>query len=219
MQEIKFYNLDFVDKRCEYNSIYTFRFRPQEKIEFTAGQWVHLGFPTEQKDKTKVRHMSFASSPDKEFVEFSMDLSSNTAFKHGMSQLKPGSVMRAFKIKGDFIVDTVKQKDVVFISGGIGITPVRSIVDDLEKKASKIKWSLIHVSRDQFLYEDELKRFTNLQFRVRRAELEGVWDKVVDSTIDRYYYVSGSDNFVKGMLEKLNTSNVPEEKIIVEDFN
>ncbi len=219
MNTIQFFDLAFVAKRQEFNHIYTFQFKPTEPFPFTAGQWLHIGFPGPNRDKSMVRHMSFAASPNHEFLEFTMDLSSNTPFKAKINSLVPGEVMSAFKIKGEFVVLPEENNEVVFLSGGIGITPVRSILNDLEHKNCTVNWSLLHVSRDEFLYEQEFSRFSNMQHRVNREGIDSVWNHIVDKPVGTKYYLSGSLRFVDGMKDRLLNSNVLPENIKTEDFH
>ena len=219
MNDIIVYPLQFVEKKCEYESIYTFRFTSEQPISFVAGQWVHLGFPSEQKDKSKVRHLSISSAPNEPYYEFTMDVNSDSWYKKQMKALTPGDVMRAFKIKGEFVVPPTLQRPVVFIVGGIGITPIRSIVRDIEYKKENINWSLLHVSRTQFLFEEELAKSSKKQWRVHRDGLDDVWSDVISNGNEALYYLCGSDRFVEGMKEKLGFSDITPDNIVVENFN
>jgi ferredoxin-NADP reductase len=220
MKEIIFYDIEFVDKIHECNSIYTFRFKPKESIPFIAGQWVHIGFVDgKTKDKSMVRHMSFASSPDDSHIEFTMDIDSDSLFKAKMAALKPGDTIKAFKIAGNFVVDSSITHEVVFVSGGIGITPARSIIRQLTKENPDVKWTLFHVSRDNFLYEKELLQYKNEQIRVNRLGIDAVWNKIIEKPQDTIYYVSGSLRFVDGMKEKLLNSGITMNNIRTEDFS
>lgn len=218
MSEIKFYDLDFQEKRLEYDQVYTFRFLPRQPFSFIAGQWAHIGFPSENRDKSKTHHMSFASAPGDGYVEFSMDLVTGTEYKKMMADLMPGDSVKAFKINGEFVLNPSVASEVVFLAGGIGITPVRSIVRDLQQRNLTVNWSLLHVSRSGFLYEDELSRMPNAQWRVNHAGLDDVWDNIIAKPDDTRYYLSGSDRFVEGMKEKLMYADITSDRIITESF-
>lgn len=213
------YELRLISKKKEYKEIYTFSFSSDRKIEFLAGQWVHLGFPSKDRDKSRVRHMSFASAPDDDCLEFTMDLASGSWFKNQMSLLKQGDIAKAFKISGDFVVKENSAKEIIFISGGIGITPVRAIVHHFKNRKIDLNWKLLHVSRDKFLYEAELNPLNNDQWRVDRAGIEDVWKEIIKDCSDRRYYVSGSDRFVTAMTEKLKESRIQTDRIVTENFD
>nr|WP_321410499.1 FAD-dependent oxidoreductase [uncultured Carboxylicivirga sp.] len=212
------YNLEYFDKRCEFDSTYTFRFKSDESLNFNAGQWVHLGFPQPNRDKSLVRHMSFASAPSDKYLEFTMDISSKTAYKQKMNNLLPGDSVKAFKIVGEFQV-LPQQKEIMFITGGIGITPVRSIIRQLKYQQSTTNWTLLHVSRGSFLYNDEISKYDNKQVRVNRSELELIWPAIIKKHESTQYYISGSEQFVKGISEKLTHSGITKSSQVVESFH
>jgi len=218
MNDIEILSLTFVGKHLEFDTIYTLKFNPQQSVRFEAGQWVHLGLPTETRDKSMVRHMSFASAPDDKFIEFTMDLGSGTPYKEGLSALKAGDTVRAFKIRGEFCIDPSSTSEVVFLAGGLGITPVRAIVRNLKNKGLYAQWSLLHVARTNFLYEEELSTFPNTQCRVHHPGLDSVWETILGKSADTLFYLSGSARFVDGMKEKLLASNIQNTQIRTESF-
>ncbi len=219
MNPIKIYDLEFIEKKQEFDSVYTFRFKADEPLEFKAGQWVHLGFPLPNRDKSLVRHMSFASAPSDEFLEFTMDTSSGTAYKQKVSQLKPGERVKAFKVVGQFQALMQQNETIVFIAGGIGITPVRSIIRQLKHKQVALNWTLVHVARGPFLYDTEISQYDNKQMRTNREGLDPLWSEVIDQPVGTKYFISGSENFVKGISEKLFNSGISDDKLVVESFH
>ncbi len=219
MEPIKIYDLEFVSKKHEFNSVYTFRFKPTEPLDFKAGQWGHLGFPLPNRDKSLVRHMSFASAPSDELLEFTMDISSASAYKQKLSELQQGDIVKAFKIVGNFQVSPEQTDDVVFICGGIGITPARSIIRQLKYEQSTVNWTLVHVSRDEFLYENELSIYNNKQIRISRGELEKTWLEIINKPSNTQYLISGSERFVEGIYERLTSSGIKQEQIVIESFH
>ncbi|MDR3706239.1 MAG: FAD-dependent oxidoreductase [Paludibacteraceae bacterium] len=218
MSETNFYNLQLVSKRCEYDKVYTFFFSASQPIPFKAGQWAHVGFSSEGKDKTIEHNLSFASAPADPYVEFSVDLASGSEYKQLLAALTPGDNMKAFKINGEFVVNPSAQSEIVFLSGGIGITPVRSIIRDIQQRQLQVNWSLLHVARTGFLYEEELCKLPNAQWRVNHEGIDDVWDNIIQKPDDTRYYLSGSDRFVEGMKEKLMYSDISSGQIITESF-
>ncbi|RKD86364.1 FAD-dependent oxidoreductase [Mangrovibacterium diazotrophicum] len=217
--DFQFYTLELVERKAEYANIHTFRFKPIEPLEFRAGQWVHLGFPMGNRDKTFIRHMSFASSPKDELLDFTMDLASVSPYKQRMAALQPGDQLKAFKIKGEFHSAINSESEVVFLTGGIGVTPVRSVLRELQHLGSKLNWTLCHVSRDKFLYEEELTAYRNQQWRTNREGLETVWPQLISKPAGTRYFISGSDRFVRGMVDRLIAEGKLPEDIITESFH
>lgn len=219
MSDTTFYSLKLVSKHCEFETTYTLKFSAKPPVHFIAGQWIHLGFPTESKDESKVHHMSFASAPGDALLEFTMDLGTGSWYKNHISALKPGDTIRAFKVSGVFVVDPLTDAEIIFLSGGIGITPVRSIIRDLQSKDARVSWRLLHVASTEFLYQNELAKLNPRQWRVHHSQIDGVWKDVIDTSPDAKYYISGSERFVEGMKEKLNRSGIASTQFITETFH
>ncbi len=218
MNSIQFFDFQFIDKQIEHDQIYTFKFKPLSDFKFIAGQWIHLGFPSQNRDKERVRHMSFSSCPGDEHLEFTMDTSSSSLYKSLMLQLKNGDIIKGFKINGNLIIDPNIHQSITFIAGGIGITPMRSLIRELNKNNPEFDWRLLHVARNEFIYKDELQKIDKQQWRVNRQQLDSVWDNVMESSVNSHFFICGSNRFVEGMVLKLKNSNIPSERIIIENF-
>lgn len=162
--------------------------------------------------------MSFASSPLESELMFSMDLSSGSEFKQQISELKPGDTIEFFKTKGEFVLSP-EMSDVVFIAGGIGITPIRSLIMDIDKGGKNVSWQLLHVARTGHLYQTELEALPAPQVRTNRAGCESALKSMVAQKPTAQYFMSGSDQFVQGLRQQLQQLGVPERKICVENFH
>ncbi len=218
LNTIQFFNFEYVEKEKQLNEIYTFKFKPLSDFHYQAGQWIHLGFPSEKKDKSKVRHMSFSSSPTDSYLEFTMDTSSGTLFKNRMLDLKKGDIMKGFKINGNLVIPSDFNEKVIFIAGGIGITPFRSLIRNTKNVKSNLNWELLHISKNGFLFEDEFKLLPNKQWRVNRKDIDDIWDNIVKESNSKYF-LCGSNRFVTGLKQRLLNSEINESQIVMEDFH
>ncbi len=215
---IQFFDFEFVEKEKKLNEIFTFKFKPLSNFKYEAGQWIHLGFPTDKKDKSKVRHMSFSSSPTDPFLEFTMDTSSGTLFKNQMLALKKGDIMKGFKKNGNLVVPPDCKERIIFIAGGIGITPFRSLIRNTTNAKNKLNWELLHISKNGFLFEEEFKALPNTQWRVNRNGIDDIWDDIVKHPQSKYF-LCGSNRFVTGLKQRLLDSEISENQIVMEDFH
>jgi glycine betaine catabolism B len=213
------WQLRLADKRREYGNTYTFAFEPLSPFSFQAGQYLHLTATPERGDKSMTRHMSIASPPASRHVEFTMDLGSGTDYKRAMAALKTGDLVTAFKLKGEFLVEPASSSPVVLLAGGLGITPIRSILRDLAAAGSQVPRSLFHVARDAHLFEEELSGMGFPQWRTDRLGLDALWQKALDmGGAEGKYYLCGSERFILGMQARLLNDGVAFERIVVENF-
>lgn len=213
--------MTLVSRVCEYDDVHTFHFRPAEgkSIAYEAGMFTHLVShgPT---SRETVRHMSFASAPGDDVISFSMDVASSTPFKRAMSELQPGSQCQMFKIKFKHFApawSAESRPEVVFIGGGVGMSPIRSLI---RQHGASIDWSLVQVARDgKYLYGEELEALDAHQVRTDHAGAAAAVADAVANKPGAWYYVCGSDRFMRGMLALLAEAGIPDDRIRVESFN
>ena len=218
------YDLEITGIRKSGIRTSTFSMRPESGIPFLPGQYVHLEAPGgPEYSKSRVRHMSIASSYHDDELLFSMTNDSGTEFKRIFNVLRPGSRVRMFKIRGEFTLANVPSgSNIVFIAGGIGITPMRGIIRHIEQDSLDYSWSLIHVGND-FLYEEELSKYPTAQIRIGRPQLPSVLNDTVaaihkEEAERNYFMVSGSDAFVHSIVRSLILNGVHAVNILTENF-
>ncbi len=98
-------------------------------FSFVAGQYVVLSVPklVEPDSKGPNRCMSIASAPSDDHLLFAMRIS-ETGYKQTIAGLKPGDEMIVGAPVGHFTLVPNDTRPVVFLVGGIGVTPARSIL-------------------------------------------------------------------------------------------
>jgi glycine betaine catabolism B len=111
-------------------TIWGFTFEPQPGINFAPGQFLEWSLPhTGADERGHRRWFTIASSPTEKFVLLSTRFSEkSSSFKNHLGQLELGSQVSAHGLEGDFVMPDDKTQPLVFIAGGIGITPFRSMV-------------------------------------------------------------------------------------------
>ncbi|MCK9603056.1 MAG: FAD-dependent oxidoreductase [Candidatus Omnitrophica bacterium] len=110
------------------DTIESFRFKPQEKIDFVPGQFLQVIFDADKKDNKELnKYLSFSSSPGKEYIEVTKRLS-ESVFSQKLKNLKAGDEV-LLKAPLGTCVFRQDYKKIAFLIGGIGITPVISIIE------------------------------------------------------------------------------------------
>ncbi len=218
MQSVGFYALTLVGKKREYAQVHTFQFEPESPVAFVPGQYVHLMAPNSPPGPGNVRHLSIASIPEDGPLEFTIDLASATDYKKKLTALEVGGKAHLFKVKGHFVLGETPPRDIVFLAGGIGITPIRSLIRHIEKHRLPVEWRLGHVARGEFLYQEELSRLNAPQRRIGRSGVKELLDVWTAEKPHAAYYVSGSHRFVEGITILLKERGIPGTAVTVEDF-
>ena len=106
-----------------------FYFEKPKGFEFIAGQYmtVTLINPPETDDEGDSRFLSIASAPNEKYLMVATRIR-DTAFKRTLKNLLVGSEVKIDGPDGSFCIPEKSLQSVVFLIGGIGITPVFSML-------------------------------------------------------------------------------------------
>ena len=117
------------------------QFTPGQYMEWTLGQ-PHID------SRGNRRYFTLASSPTEGVIRLGvrMNVPAST-FKNALSTLVPGDSIVAGQLSGDFVMPEDKQQKLVFIAGGIGVTPFRSMIKYLLDKNEKRPITLMYSNK------------------------------------------------------------------------
>lgn len=202
--------LVFVERRHEYDDVYTYVFKTEEKVKYTAGQYGHVRVSGMPEGVRSVREFSFASAPHDALVEFGVDCRSGSEYQKCLLALTSGETVRLFKIKNHMTWPT-SSPDAVMIAGGVGITPFRSMLRDKAQKKISLHTSVIHVSGSGYLYGEEVAMSADEYIQTKRERLPESVSLVSDTHPTAHYYVAGSPLFVERTLELLSEKGISAE--------
>src|SRR5665647_631894 len=118
---------------------YDFVFTPDQKMNFKPGQYMELTLDHPSQDSRGIRrYLTIASSPtEKQFRLGVKFYNKPSSFKKTLIRMKQDQEIVASQLAGDFTLPQDKNKKLVFIAGGIGITPFRSMIKYMLDKKEK----------------------------------------------------------------------------------
>lgn len=113
-----------------------FRFTKPEGFSFLAGQSIDLTLvdPPETDAEGVTRAYSLCSAPQEKELAIATRMR-DTAFKRVLGSLAPGAPLTFDGPFGSFFLHENARRPAVFLAGGIGITPFRSIILDWAARA------------------------------------------------------------------------------------
>jgi ferredoxin-NADP reductase/nitrite reductase/ring-hydroxylating ferredoxin subunit len=213
------------------------------KINYTAGQYAFFKLDDVFADtKGPIRHFSIASSPtEQDYILISTRIR-DTPYKQKLASLEKGTKILAWGPRGEFILHDDHSKPAVFLSGGIGVTPFRSMIKFATDKQLPIKIIMFDSNRNEqnILYKDEFDRWVrqNKNFKViYTVTEEGTpnvnWSRehgrIDMSMLERHlskdeidnavFYMCGPPGMVKAMQELLQQElQIPKDRLKVEAF-
>ena len=153
-----------------------------------------------------------------------------SAYKAAAAALPLGSTLQLFAPFGDFTLQKSEKVPAVFLIGGIGITPVRSMIAQATHDHTGHRITLIYSNRNPgtAAYLDELGQLAranpNFRFVPSFSDTEGFVDaamvrKHVPDMAGSRFYMCGPDVMVKAMRKLLLDVGADEDLIKTEEFD
>jgi ferredoxin-NADP reductase len=215
--------LKLTARKAESPGVESFIFKPEKPLVWKAGQFLHYVLnhaPTD--DRGSDRWFTIASAPCERHVILTTRFTSErgSTFKKSLKALKPGDAIEISDLDGDFIVSDAR-KEYIFIAGGIGITPFRSILKQAEHEKKSLRVTLLYANRKHVAaYKKEFdamaKRNAKLKihylFHPRRIDEQTIKEFVPDLSTP-FFYVSGPEPMVESIGKMLQQIGVSKDRI------
>lgn len=231
--------LALLEKKQLSSTIYEFVFSSLRKFNFLPGQYLEWTLPLGKIDgRGNRRYFTIASSPTEKNVHLGVKINfPSSSFKKALVSTEKGDKIYAGQLSGDFVLPEDKKIKLVFVAGGIGITPFRSMIKFLldNKIARPVILIYSNKKADEITYKDvfdeaQRKLGTKIvytltdkdslpsdwQGEVGRVDSEMIKRQVPDYS-ERIFYLSGPHAMVIAFEETLRSMGI-RGKNIKKDF-
>ena len=214
--------IKLIKKSQEVGDKYVFDFEAVSPLEWKAGQDGIFTFKGKKIKGKSLRIFTVASSPDEKNITVGTIIVENPSdFKDKMRSMEIGDSMFLRGPFGTFVVPNYNKK-IALIAGGIGITPMRAILKDLENQEIPIEVTLFYVdSKKDFVFKEELvassiknEKITILFLEDRETFGEELTKYVQQNKNDSLYFISGSPKMVKGVRMDLKNQDILTSNIV-----
>jgi ferredoxin-NADP reductase len=129
-------------------TVESFRFLPRQSFGFIPGQFLQVIFDEKNRQNSQLnKYLSFSSGPDKEYIEVTKRLS-DSQFSLSLKGLKAGTEVLLKAPLGSCVFEE-RYRKVAFLIGGIGITPVISIIGHIVDKGLGTDVMLAYSNRSE----------------------------------------------------------------------
>lgn len=213
-----------------YEKSKDFVFRPGQFMEWTLSH-------KKVDERGNRRYFTIASSPtENEIIIGVKYYNPLSSFKVALLKAKSSKKIIAAQLAGDFVLPK-KQEPMVFIAGGIGITPFRSMVKYIIDKKIKSDIVLFYSNkREQDIvftdvFEEARQYGVNTIYTLTDEEFvpenwqgcvgyvdEHMIMREVPDYLERKFYVSGPQLMVQALEKKLSVMGLPKKKIVTDYF-
>lgn len=218
--------LKLLEKRKEAGDAVSFVFEPETPITWQAGQFMVYFLPHENADiRGKQRFFTISAAPFEKNPSISTRIfDRKSSFKNVLNNMKIGDEILAKGPDGDFVIENVNQHS-VFLAGGIGITPYRSIILDLDRRELPMNIILLYSNKtSDFPFKGKFDEIAakNPKFKIhylnKRID-ESVIREKVQNPRGKFFYVTGPDSMVEETTEILLRMGIKEENIKQDYFS
>ncbi|MEX6688006.1 NO-inducible flavohemoprotein [Danxiaibacter flavus] len=228
----------------EITSFYLYPADGGPVADFQPGQYISLRLFLPQLNLLQPRQYSISCAPNGEYYRISVKKETGSVQPDGMisnrlhNHVEEGSVVELSAPAGSFVLNQASESPKVFISGGVGQTPLIAMLEKLlqseETNKAQIKW--VHGCRNETVHA----------FKQRLAEIDGdhehvsqhvFYDSVADQAGNLYqgwvdlariqeevlldgadYYICGPAPFIAKHYEFLVANGVERSSIHFEEF-
>jgi glycine betaine catabolism B len=221
------------------NDTFEFIFEKSRRFSFKPGEYMEWTLKHKNPDtRGNRRYFTLASSPTEDEVRLGVKFYAEpSSFKNYLLNLPLGSEVVASGRAGDFTLPRDTKQGLVFIAGGIGITPFRSMIqyllDKKEKRSITLLYSNMTVS--DIAYKDiwgkgkaqlGLKTVYAIvkpgeqigsEMRAGLIDVKFIKNEVPDY-MDKIFYISGPHSMVDAFEKILKSMGVPSKNIKVDFF-
>ncbi|MBI3889857.1 hypothetical protein HY312_04810 [Candidatus Saccharibacteria bacterium] len=150
--------LRLVDKKQIGKNSFELTFDTKE-LTFEPGQYMELSLPHKHMDLRGMRRVfTIIGRSGASQVSIATRLPEKaSSFKRALTGMKNGQIVYGTRIAGDFVLPKDPSVPIVFIAGGIGITPFLSFIMAEKKRDITLIYAVSALS--DILFIDELKRY------------------------------------------------------------
>jgi ferredoxin-NADP reductase len=211
-----------------------FEFEKPEGFTYAAGQTIDITLidPPYTDTEGSTRTFSLSSAPHEPTLKIVTRMR-ESAFKRSLGGMQPGTPVSFTGPFGSFSLHENQARPAVFIAGGIGITPFRSIVLAAQHEGLPHRTALIYSNRrpEDAAFLDELAEVPSLTLipTMTSDAAEG-WEgerghitpelirKAVPPDTNPIYYIAGPLMMVTSLRQTLKEMGISGDDIRFEDF-
>lgn len=226
----------FIRKEQVARDAYAFYFH-RENFHFLPGQYLRITIEDSHPDERgNSRFFTIASSPTEEAYIMITTRIIQSSFKKTLVDILPGTQVQLYAPLGKFVLDEHDPRPKIFIAGGIGITPFRSMITYAHdtKLTTPIRlFTSFRTPQDMLFtaYLDAIQKETpSIKVTHSITDSPEVIDNVHQGRInaqvitqesiypDAVYYISGPTKMVDAMAEIVATIGIQKDRVIKENF-
>ena len=206
-------------------NISTFFFTPERPLRYVAGQFIEMTLPHDNPDERGVkRWFTLSSAPGHELISITTKRAAKpSSFKQTLWNLEPGAQIDISEPMGDFVLPKDEKQPLVWVAGGIGITPFHAIVQWLvdTKQSRPIQFLYSVHSKDELVFEQLFKQpfITMAQFVAKPNITAQIIVDTVSGIDSKQVFISGPEPMTEAIVKQFQQDfGLPQDQLITDYF-
>lgn len=225
---------------------YDFVFTTSQPVDYRPGQYMEWTLPHDAVDsRGNRRYLTLASSPTEDTLRVGVKFyTPSSSYKTAMLAMTNHTPIVATQVAGDFVMPRDTTQKLVFIAGGIGVTPFRSMVtylldtheqrdvtmlyaahsrgdiayrDVFERARTQLGMATTYIVSSRSEQESELPVSQHPYWRDGAIDAQTITETIPDYR-ERLFYISGSHQMVVAVKAALAQLGVPKRHIKTDYF-
>lgn len=214
-----FFESKLVEIKKNNSNTFTYYFEVPQGLQWLEGAHTHLGlegFRTENEpNRDLVHHMSISTHINENIIGITTRIKGDLSpFKSKLSKMKLGEKVNFFKTSSRLMLRR-ENKPIYLLSNGVGIAALRPLIIEYNYNKSNIpSITCINVdSTKEYIFKSEFEQYEiNSIYLNNRIEYYLLLRTLLP---DAYYYIVGSDEFIKDSVSIFNEF-INKENIILD---
>ena len=194
--------------------------KPDDDLSYKAGQYMTLSV-----SDFDARPYSIANKPGSDFAEIHVKNTGGQASQFILNDLKEGDRVHISGVDGQAFYDAGDVDPLIFIAGGLGITPVKAMIEEAlhhdHEAPIRLYWGVRDDSDDYLapyfrMLSDVVERF---DMHIQTGGL--IVDAVLTdfALLDAYkIYLAGSENMIKHTVPLLLERGADKDRILYDRY-
>lgn len=220
-------------KTPETHEITSFLLKPVDGgpvLRHRPGQYLSFRFTPAEGEEYR-RNYSISSAPNGRDYRITVKREKGGRISNWLhDSVEPGSTIDVAVPAGEFFLDPAGKREVVLLSGGVGMTPMISMLETCG--GGDLRMIYVHATRDARHHAMRDRHLTLAQENhvfyeapetaakgiVQSGRIQPEWLARISDTAVADYFICGPTGFMDAMIRGLRATNVPDDRIHYEHF-
>jgi ferredoxin-NADP reductase len=216
--------VSFIRSENIANDYYEIRLEKPKNLTWRPGEHGIFKLPGKKVENKKWRAFSIASSPKEDIILLGTRAGEKiSSFKQQLITMKHGETVQ---IRGPFgwFVSKSSENPIVLIALGVGITPIRALLVQLEHR-HQLEVDVVYSSNDYYMFKERIDTVIsqNKSFNIDYVSTKEDTEISILKQVKKYgnsanYYISGSMKGIKSIKRLLKEKGIKSSRIINDPF-